>query len=93
MLAYQDVAQSIGASAEWLRKFIKGSEAKEPTWTIGWNLLDQYNKLCNCVEQENETERQQIHALKRDIDAATAPFNRMVATAPRAQALGTDIET
>jgi hypothetical protein len=83
MAAYVTVAQTVGTSAEWLRKFINGSEAKEPKWTVGWNLLDQYNRICNRVEHEIETERQQIRTLKGQIDAVTSPINRMVETSQR----------
>jgi hypothetical protein len=91
MAAYVMVAQTVGTSAEWLRKFINGSEAKEPTWTIGWNLLDHYNKICNRVEQEIETERCTIQTLKREIDAATSPINRMVQIAQSAETPATQI--
>jgi hypothetical protein len=83
MAAYAQVAQTVGTSAEWLRKFIHCSEAKEPNWTVGWNLLDQYNRICARVEQEIETERSQVQALKRQIDAATSPIARMVESAAR----------
>jgi sigma54-dependent transcription regulator len=86
MAAYEMVAMTVGTSSEWLRKFIKGRDAKEPGWTAGWNILDQYNRICSRVEQENETERVKILALKGKIDAATAPFNRMVETTLDAEA-------
>jgi hypothetical protein len=85
MAAYEQVAQTVGTSAEWLRKFINCSEAKEPNWTVGWNLLDQYNRICARVEQELETERSRTQALKREIDAATSPVTRMVEGAPRTE--------
>ncbi len=89
MAAYEMVAQTVGTSAEWLRKFINGSEAKEPKWTVGWNLIDQYNRICSRVEQEIETERYKIQTLKREIDAATSSVTRMVESAQRAETLGT----
>lgn len=88
MAAYHAVAATVGTSADWLRKFINGSEAKEPKWSVGWNLLDHYNRICTRVEQEIETERTAIQALKREIDAATSPVNRMVEIASRAEAVG-----
>lgn len=87
MAAYAQVAQTVGTSAEWLRKFIRGNEAKTPNWTVGWNLLDQYNRICARVEQELETERSRTQALKRDIDAATSPVARMVEGAARTKAI------
>jgi hypothetical protein len=85
MAAYHMVAQTVGTSAEWLRKFIKGQDAKEPGWTTGWNILDQYSRLCERVETEIETERTRILALQRKIDAVTSPVNRMVAAAQPAE--------
>jgi hypothetical protein len=89
MAAYAQVAQTVGTSADWIRKFINGSEAKEPRWSVGWNLISHYNKVCDRVEQEIETERAAILALKRDIDAATKPVERMVAAEARTQGFGT----
>ncbi len=88
MAAYEIVAQTVGTSSDWLRKFIRGKEAKTPDWTVGWNLLDHYNRICTRVEQEIETERSKIQTLKREIDAVTSPVNRMVESAQRAETLG-----
>jgi hypothetical protein len=89
MVAYEMVAQTVGTSADWIRKFVNGGEAKEPKWTVGWNLIEHCNRvLCTRVEQEIDKERSKIETLKREIDAATSPVNRMVATAQRAQAPG-----
>ena len=85
MAAYEMVASTVGTSSDWLRKFINGSEAKEPKWTVGWNLLDQYNRVCNRVEQEIEIERLQLQTLKREIDAATSSVDRMVESEARTQ--------
>lgn len=79
MAAYEMVASTVGTSADWLRKFIKGREAKEPGWTTGWNILDQYNRICNRVEQEIETERMKHLALKEKIDAVNSSVDRVVA--------------
>ena len=89
MAAYEMVASTVGTSSDWIRKFIKGRDAKEPGWTTGWNILDQYNRICNRVEQEHDTERTKILALKEQIDAATSSVNRMVEIAERAKTLGT----
>jgi hypothetical protein len=91
MVAYEMVAQTAGTSADWIRKFVNGngSEAKEPKWTVGWNLIEHCNRvLCTRVEQEIEKERSKIETLKREIDAVTSPVGRMVASAQRAQAPG-----
>lgn len=90
MVAYDTVARKVGATPDWLRKFIRGREVKAPDWTIGWNLIEHcYEMLCTRVEQELDEERSKIETLKRELDAAISPFNRMVASAERAQAPGT----
>lgn len=89
MAAYEMVAQTVGTSASWLRKFIKGHEIKEPGWTTGWNILDQYSRICDRVEAEIETERAKILALKEVIDAANTTANRVVEGAAGAPSAGT----
>jgi hypothetical protein len=92
MVAYEMVAQTVGTSADWIRKFVNGngSEAKEPKWTVGWNLIEHCNRvLCTRVEQEIDKERCKAEALKREIDAVTSPISRVVAGAAPAQAAST----
>lgn len=78
MTAYAAVAQTIGTSSSWLRKFLAGREAKEPGWTVGWKILDQYSRMCSRVEAEIEMDRARTLALKERVDALTATANRMV---------------
>lgn len=89
MAAYEMVARTVGTSSSWLRKFIKGQEAKEPGWTTGWNILDQYSRICDRVEAEIETERAKTLALKRKIDAANQIANRVVVGTTRPEGGGT----
>lgn len=96
MAAYEIVAQTVGTSADWIRKFVSGNglEAKEPKWTIGWNLIEHCNRvLCMRVEQEIDKERAKIAALKREIDAIASPVSRVVASAQLAQAPGENAVT
>ena len=45
MVAYQRAASSLGVSPEWLRKFVTGhSGAKEPKWSIGCRIAEQYER-------------------------------------------------
>lgn len=88
MESYKVVGRSVGKSASWLRKFLKGQEAKEPGWTTGWNILDQYSRICDRVEAEIETERAKTLALKRKIDAANQIANRAVASPARTESSG-----
>lgn len=84
MAAYASVARAVGTTSDWLRKFIKGDEAKEPGWTVGWNLIAHCNVvLCTRVEQEIEMERALIESLKRQIDAATSSVTQMVESSQR----------
>ena len=92
MAAYEMVAATVGTSASWLRKFIKGHEVKEPGWTTGWNILDQYSRICDRVEAEIETERTKILALKGQIDATASTIDRMVASSSRTSADRTGIK-
>lgn len=87
MVAYQVVAQSVGTSPSWLRKFIgNGPEAKEPNWTVGWNILAAYRRVCERVELAAETERVKARALERQIDAVIAGTSMPVARAAEAPA-------
>jgi hypothetical protein len=86
MAAYDVVASALGTSASWLRKFIKGREIKEPGWTTGWRILDQYSRLCDRVEAEIEVERTKILALKGQIDATAEVVTKIAASAPTASA-------
>ena len=89
MAAYEMVAQTVGTSSSWLRKFITGQEAKEPGWTTGWNILDQYSRICDRVEAEIETERAKFLALKEKIDAANTIVNRVAESTTRAESSST----
>jgi hypothetical protein len=77
MVAYEIVAQTVGTSAEWIRKFISSNEAKEPRMTVGFNLIQVYRQVCERVEQAGDRERQ----LKEDIDAALESAGLLVAPA------------
>lgn len=92
-LGYEIVAQSIGASASWLRKFVtEHAEVKQPPWTVGWNILSLYRRLCERVELETEIERAKARALRDEINAATQGFASVVAGSARTQAHRTAYE-
>lgn len=74
MLAYQIVAQTVGTSSEWLRKFISEKEGKEPRITVGFNLLELYHRVCDRVEQAGDNEK----LLKGEINAALESFDLLV---------------
>ncbi len=79
MVAYEIVAQTVGTSAEWLRKFISSNAAKEPRVTVGFNLILVYRRVCNRVERAEEAENK----LKDEIDAALESLGLVVEGPPR----------
>lgn len=66
MTAYEIIAQTVGMSPDWLRKYISEKEGKEPRLTTGFNLMALYSRVCDRVEQAGDNERK----LKGEIDAA-----------------------
>jgi hypothetical protein len=65
MVAYEIVAQTVGTSSEWIRKFVSTNGAKEPRLTVGMNLIQVYRRVCERVERAGDRELQ----LKKEIDA------------------------
>lgn len=84
MLAYEIVAQTVGTSSEWLRKFISSNEAKEPRIILGFNLIQAYRRVCERVEQAGDRERK----LKEEINAALESAGLLVAPAERTESSG-----
>lgn len=75
MVAYEQVAQTIGASASWVRAFLARSEgAKEPRITLFQNIRASYDNLCSRVEQENRSDELRLKLIKGEIDAVTEGF-------------------
>lgn len=68
MAAYEMVAQTVGVSPGWLRKLIKGYEAKEPRASIYENIKAHYVALCNRIELENEIDEARLRLLIGDHD-------------------------
>lgn len=78
MTAYHMVAQSIGTSAEWVRSYIsRNPRTKEPSFTIGLNIISAYERLCNRVERIVEQERSALNKLKDDADAVATIVGRV----------------
>jgi transposase-like protein len=85
MIAYADVAKTVGTSAGWIRKFIKGYEAKEPKASLYENIRANYEVFCNRVEQENALDLERLNALRgrrnavaKSIDAESHSKNSVV---------------
>lgn len=74
-LAYEIVAQSVGASSSWIRKFLaKSEEVKEPRITLFQNIRASYENLCKRVEQENRADELKLRLVKGEIDAVVEGF-------------------
>jgi hypothetical protein len=90
-VAFENVAQSVGSSASWVRKFIgRSDEVKEPRMTLFLNIRAAYEQLCNRVEQEHQNELAKIALLKKEIDEATRGFAELVEGTARAEMAGKD---
>jgi hypothetical protein len=75
MVAYEVVAQTIGASSAWVRAFLGKSEGvKEPRITLFQNIRASYENLCSRVEQENRTDELRLKLIKGEIDAVVEGF-------------------
>lgn len=74
-VAYEIVAQSVGSSSSWVRKFLaKSEEVKEPRITLFQNIRASYENLCSRVEQENREDERRLMLIKGEIDAVTEGF-------------------
>jgi len=75
MVAYEVVAQTIGASSSWVRAFLSRSEGvKEPRITLFQNIRASYENLCSRVERENREDERRLRLIKGEIDAVTEGF-------------------
>ena len=79
MMAYDNVAKTVGTSSEWLRAFIGSKGAKEPRVSLGFRIMQFYTRVCERVEQAGDNERQ----LKEEINAALECAGLLVAGTPR----------
>ena len=74
-VAYEIVAQSVGSSSSWIRKFLaKSEEVKEPRITLFQNIRASYENLCSRVEQENRDDEHRLALIREKIDAVTEGF-------------------
>lgn len=74
-VAYEIVAQTIGVSSSWIRKFLSRNETvSEPRITLFQNIRASYDALCNRVEQEHQAELQRIAALRSEMNAFDEGF-------------------
>lgn len=88
MLAYASVAATIGTTADWVRKFVGTTEAKEPKLSVGFKILQIYSRVCERVERAGENEVK----LKGEIDAALESAGLLVAREARSETIASEIE-
>ena len=78
-VAYEIVAQTVGISSSWLRKFVsERSEVKEPRITLFQNIRVAYDNLCERVEQENRNDELRLRLLRDETNAATESVHAQV---------------
>lgn len=74
-VAYEHVAQMVGASSSWVRKFLADrGEVKEPRITLFQNIRAAYSNICERVEEDNRADEERLQALKGQMDAITSGF-------------------
>lgn len=74
-VAYEIVAQTVGTSSSWIRKFLTNSnEVKEPRITLFQNIRAAYENLCERVELDNRADELRLQALKGRLNAVTEGF-------------------
>lgn len=74
-VAYEHVAQMVGASSSWVRKFLADrGEVKEPRITLFQNIRAAYSNICERVETDNRADELRLQALKGQMDAITSGF-------------------
>ena len=74
-LAYELIAQLIGASSSWVKKFLaRHSEVKEPRITLFLNIRLAYENACSRMEAENRLDEERAAALMGKLNAITAGF-------------------
>lgn len=85
MVAYENVGQMVGATGEWIRHFVKGYRGV-PNFIVGYNIIEQYSRLCERVENNANNRREQADALLRQFHAADPGTSELVAGISPAQA-------
>jgi hypothetical protein len=74
-VAYEHVAQMVGASSSWIKKFLADSgEVSEPRITLFQNIRAAYDNLCQRVEHQNRADELRLQALKGEMHAVTEGF-------------------
>lgn len=69
-VAYEVVAQTIGASSSWVRKFLTYDDrVAEPRMTLFHNIATYYNNVCERIEAENRNDELRYLKLRGRMNA------------------------
>lgn len=75
MLAYDRVANTIGASSSWLKKFLADSgEVSEPRINLFLKIKEAYNDACERVEADNRDDEARLRDLKGKLNEIISGF-------------------
>lgn len=75
-VAYEHVAQMIGVSSSWVKKFLADTgEVGEPRITLFQNIRVAYSNLCERVEQQNRNDELRLRAIGKNLDEVTEGFS------------------
>lgn len=71
-VALEIIAQQVGVSSSWIRKFLaRSEEVKEPRITLFHNIRAAYDQLCERVEADNRADEARLRALRGPLHAVT----------------------
>lgn len=69
-VAYEVVAQTIGTSSSWVRKFLTYDDrVAEPRMTLFHNITAYYNNVCERIEAENRNDELRYLKLRGKMNA------------------------
>ncbi len=78
-VAYEYVAQRVGTSASWIRKFLaESNEVKEPRITLFLNIRAAYAQLCERVESDNRADELKLRILRGEINAVDQSIDQEI---------------
>lgn len=79
--ALKNVADKVGISVDWLRRFVNGSDrVKQPSWHVGHNIIGMYARICDRIENNTERRRKNIARLEERLNEAAARSDSGVGT-------------
>lgn len=75
-VAYERVAQTIGASSSWVKKFLADTgEVSDPRINLFLKIKAAYNKACERVEADNRADEERLLVLKGQLNEIISGFD------------------